>query len=153
MRKLELREVKSLAQGHRSSEQSWAWTWESEEAGNTHGREGSGCSERTEPGQAQEGQVRKASVMPPPSPAVERRGMGELRGVGGARTRRALNAGPEASYFSCGAGASGQLAGPPTPARFSWQGENHLSGLATPSEMGDGWVPGWTAGVCPAESI
>lgn len=50
MRKLELREVKSLAQGHNSSEQGWTWTQESNEAGNILGHEGSRWTGCTGPG-------------------------------------------------------------------------------------------------------
>lgn len=50
MRKLEPREVKSLAQGHNSSEKGWTWTQESKEAGNTLGHEGSRWTGCTGPG-------------------------------------------------------------------------------------------------------
>ena len=107
MRKLELREVKSLAQVHNSSEKGWSWTQESKEGGNSlgHGVGGLGAlglSKR-----------RKVGVLcdAPQWRGVQGRGMGELGGVGGAKTQKTLNA--RTRHFPCRARASGQSAGPP----------------------------------------
>lgn len=109
MRKLELREVKSLAQVHNSSEKGWSWTEESKERRETLlGMMGVG-------GQGALGlpKRRKVGVLcdAPQWRGVQGRGVGELGGVGGARTQKTLNA--RTRHFPCRARASGQSAGPP----------------------------------------